>query len=133
MQGKHDEFPVAQSVPHPSMLALNASVPGPHLEARDFRSLWTTGFPESRWRHRVLDHLVRGCEVCLGGLRGPVRDLPEEPVVLGQRRLEPLTGLDKAFHRINGVVEHRLLICVEGNLDDFLDPAGADHNRHADI
>ena len=78
MHGKHDDFPVLQLAPDSSMLALNVSAPGPHLEARDFQSLWTTGFPESRWRHRVLDHLVRGCEVCLEGLRGPVPDLPEE-------------------------------------------------------
>src|SRR5690606_18276509 len=43
------------------------------------------------------------------------------------------TGAAKRLHRGDRLVEHALLGFVELDLDDPLDTAGTDDNRHADI
>ena len=48
-------------------------------------------------------------------------------------RIRLLGGLDQRLHRSDRLVEHRLLLGVQLDLDDALDAAGADHHRHADI
>src|SRR5437660_11952807 len=41
--------------------------------------------------------------------------------------------IDEPPHRLDRFVEFGLLLAVEADLDDALDPAGADYHRHADI
>src|SRR5436190_17749595 len=52
----------------------------------------------------------------------------------GRLRLAHLAGdVDQPPHRLNRRVEARLLVALEVELDYALDPAAADHHRHADI
>src|SRR5205807_7569115 len=41
--------------------------------------------------------------------------------------------VNEAPDRLDRFVEFGLLLAVEADLDDALDPAGADHHRHPDI
>ena len=51
----------------------------------------------------------------------------------GQAFINALAGIDQAAHRINGIVEHRLFIVVQLDLDNPLGTIGTDYRRHADI
>src|SRR5882762_6997371 len=43
------------------------------------------------------------------------------------------SDVDQPLHRLDRFVEFGLLLTVEADLDDALDPAGADHHRHPNI
>src|SRR6056297_4014526 len=51
----------------------------------------------------------------------------------GEAFVDALAGRDEALHRVDGLVEHRLLGLVEGDLDDALDAARAEDHRDADV
>src|SRR5439155_23854235 len=42
-------------------------------------------------------------------------------------------AVDQPLHCFDRFVEFGLLVAIEADLDDALDPAGADHHRHTDI
>src|SRR6056297_2793227 len=51
----------------------------------------------------------------------------------GEAFVDALAGRDEALHRVDGLVEHRLLGLVEGDLDDALDAARTEDHRNADV
>src|SRR3954452_7052866 len=54
------------------------------------------------------------------------------PSALRQRRVDPLASVDEAAHGRDRLLEHRLLVGGERDLDYSVAAAGADHDRHAD-
>jgi hypothetical protein len=50
-----------------------------------------------------------------------------------QAGVDVLAAVDKAAHGSNRVREHLLLVCIEGDLDNALDTAGADNDGNADV